>query len=583
MKQRFSFLLLVILIGFNLIAQKYDNIWLLGYNGQNPHPDLGGMVVNFDSDPPNIIKELREMNFDMTNASICDENGNLLMYANNIYIANANDEPIDNGEGLNPADYTNDFANNGYRLPQGAIFLPQPDHDSIFFLFHEPLEYSTPDLSIHAPKLYYSKINTNENNGLGVVIEKNQTLVEDTLALGKLTATKHANGRDWWIIVAEYDKYRFYTFLLNQNGIIDYGLQNPQPDTSYGRGAIGQAVFSPNGSKYIRHQLRGFPAGHFLDIYDFDRCDGTLSNYVHIPLADTAGIGGVAVSPNSRFLYVTSDEVVYQFDLTVADIENTKEVVAEFDGFESPFPTQFYLAQLAPNGKIYISAPSSNNVLHVINLPNHQGTDCQFMQHGVDLPTLNNNGIPNFPNYRLGALDGSPCDTLGIDNHPLAGFTCEPEALTITFSDNSYYAPTDWFWDFGDNGTSDEQNPIYTYSEEGTYQICLTVSNDFDSDTFCKTVTVTTTNTKNLASDISFELYPNPTSDRVFVSVQSPTSQSLSLQITNLLGEVMTTVSLSSGMFNQEISLESFASGTYFYQLLGEEQVFDSGKLLLIK
>jgi PKD repeat protein len=270
-------------------------------------------------------------------------------------------------------------------------------------------------------------------------------------------------------------------------------------------------------------------------------------------------------------------------DLWSNDIEASKTIIAEYDGFMSPFSTRFYLSQLAPNGKIYINSSSGTNVLHVINSPNQPKELSDLRQHDIQLPTFNKFSLPNFPNYRLGALVGSLCDTLGINNHPLAGFTCEPESLTVTFSDNSYYAPTDWFWDFGDNGVSNEQNPIYSYSEEGTYEVCLTVSNDFDSDTFCKTVTVTTTNTKNLASDISFELYPNPTSDRVFVSVQSPTSQSLSLQITNLLGEVMTTVSLSSGMFNQEISLESFASGTYFYQLLGEEQVFDSGKLLLIK
>lgn len=35
-------------------------------------------------------------------------------------------------------------------------------------------------------------------------------------------------------------------------------------------------------------------------------------------------------------------------------------------------------------------------------------------QHGITLPTYNASSLPNFPNYRLGPLEGSPCDTLTI-------------------------------------------------------------------------------------------------------------------------------------------------------------------------
>lgn len=34
------------------------------------------------------------------------------------------------------------------------------------------------------------------------------------------------------------------------------------------------------------------------------------------------------------------------------------------------------------------------------------------MQHGLPLPAYNYNSLPNHPNYFLGALSGSPCDTL---------------------------------------------------------------------------------------------------------------------------------------------------------------------------
>jgi hypothetical protein len=71
--------------------------------------------------------------------------------------------------------------------------------------------------------------------------------------------------------------------------------------------------------------------------------------------------------------------------------------------------------QLAPDNRIYIVA-GSMYYYHVIENPNEAGIACNVNQHSFRLPTLNVFSIPNFPNYRLGPIDGSPCDTLGIDN-----------------------------------------------------------------------------------------------------------------------------------------------------------------------
>ena len=38
--------------------------------------------------------------------------------------------------------------------------------------------------------------------------------------------------------------------------------------------------------------------------------------------------------------------------------------------------------------------------------------------------------------------------------------------------------PYEWFWDFGDDTTSDEQNPTHTYTEIGKYTVSLTVIDD---------------------------------------------------------------------------------------------------------
>ena len=43
-----------------------------------------------------------------------------------------------------------------------------------------------------------------------------------------------------------------------------------------------------------------------------------------------------------------------------------------------------------------------------------------MVQHQLELPSYFANSLPNHPNYHLGALVGSPCDTLGLSvpEHP---------------------------------------------------------------------------------------------------------------------------------------------------------------------
>lgn len=91
--------------------------------------------------------------------------------------------------------------------------------------------------------------------------------------------------------------------------------------------------------------------------------------------------------------------------------------IAAWDSFYSPFPpfaTTFDLAQLAPDGKVYISTGNSTLRLHVIHNPDDPGLACNMEQHGVVLPRLFFNSLPNHPNYFLGPVVGSVCDSLDL-------------------------------------------------------------------------------------------------------------------------------------------------------------------------
>lgn len=480
-------LFLFICLSFSTTAQKHSNIWITGYNGQNPHPLLSGTFYDFSNSPLELYRQEIDLNFWRTNASICDTEGNLLFYTNGGYIFNANHELMENGDSLSAGEYANVYADVGFPVTQGGLILPKPNHDSIYLLFHNKVYLNGADPSSY--ELLMTEINMNLDDGNGGVSDKNELLISDILAVGKITATKHANGRDWWIMVFEKYSDIFYKLLLTSNGIEMINSQDM--DIDYTDTAIGMSRFTPDGSKYVKYDLRFLPIGNVLDIYDFDRCSGELSNPLKIPLGDTTAVGGITFSPSSRFLYTTSRNTVYQFDLWSNDIEASKLVVGEYDGFISEYTTpQFHHPALAPDGKIYITPDGTDRLIHRINLPNLTGTSCEVVQRAIEIPTFIDRSFPNFPNYRLGPLDGSPCDTLGLNNHPLAGFTWETDSLTAIFSNNTAYMPTEWNWDFAGLGSDTIPNPVFTFPEEGNYNVCQMVSNEYDSDTLCQEVLV---------------------------------------------------------------------------------------------
>jgi C1A family cysteine protease len=80
---------------------------------------------------------------------------------------------------------------------------------------------------------------------------------------------------------------------------------------------------------------------------------------------------------------------------------------------------------------------------------------------------------------------------------PDADFTATPESgvrpLEVRFTDQSTGVPTSWQWDFGDSGSSTEQNPIHIYDDEGTYDVSLTVTNTHGDDSITKTDYITVT------------------------------------------------------------------------------------------
>ena len=409
--KRFLIFTGLLFLGITLFSQNHDFIWLFGRDHQSD-PYYAGSVLDFHEEPPLAYHEFRDVKFNITNTSMCDSLGNLLFYTNGRVVYNVSHDTMPNGADLNPGEFADFIGNDGYRLDQGVLALPMPESEHLYYLFHLDRRLSTPDMPGHSKILYYTLIDMELNAGSGAVVEKNQVIVDDFLEPGKLTAVKHNNGRDWWMLVRKFASNEYYRILITPETVSIDGITAtehtiPSP-------GVGQAVFSPDGNKFANLHIEGLiGTPDYINIYDVDRCTGELSNQIAISYIDSAWAGGLAISPNSRFLYVSSFLYLYQYDLWADNIEASKDTVAIWDGFTIPpvFATTFYLAQLAPDGKIYINSNNAVNFLHVINQPDLPGDSCDVCQHCVGLASLNFFSLPNFPNYRLGAA-AEPCDSI---------------------------------------------------------------------------------------------------------------------------------------------------------------------------
>ncbi|MBP6312974.1 MAG: PKD domain-containing protein [Flavobacteriales bacterium] len=63
---------------------------------------------------------------------------------------------------------------------------------------------------------------------------------------------------------------------------------------------------------------------------------------------------------------------------------------------------------------------------------------------------------------------------------PVASFSADPQFSctgAVQFTDASQNVPSSWTWSFGDGGSSNDQDPLHTYTTSGTYTVQLTVTN----------------------------------------------------------------------------------------------------------
>ena len=185
---RFLLVMFLLIAVGNIFAQNTDRFWVFGDSA----------AINFFdvSNPTPSWSVLRSRG---SSASICDSLGNLLFYASTPrvppwpytaytkegYIINKDQQLMQNGDKLV-----------GDTWYQEMIIVSEPNNSNGYYLFCAG--ELAPDVG-----LFYTKIDLSYNSGLGKVTQKNIQVNTDSIADG-ITAVRHGNGRDWWVIARNW-------------------------------------------------------------------------------------------------------------------------------------------------------------------------------------------------------------------------------------------------------------------------------------------------------------------------------------------------------------------------------------------
>jgi gliding motility-associated-like protein len=442
--------------GFSALSgysQKEAAVWYFG----------GYAGVDFNSGSPVIIHGGKTHAMEGV-ATISNKQGQLLFYTDGNTLWNKQHQVMPNGTGLI----------GHYSSTQTGVIVPLIGDTNRYYVF-------TIDAYENLTGLHYSIVNMTLDSGRGAVETKNVPLISNVSE--KLTAVRHCNQRDIWVITHSTFGDLYHAFLVDPSGV------HPVPVTSntgssLSGNVVGYLKSSPDGKKLVAANWKVN-----LDVSDFNSITGVVSNTYSLfsPSSDTSlNVYGIEFSPNGRLLYATAvffydtlwlnipytiaGSMLLQYDLSLATpdaVRSSFNVIAKKrDDYG------FHALQLAIDGRIYM-VKSSNRQLSAINKPNTYGPGCTFKDSAVVFTYPENTylGLPNFIQSFFFARDSFKYSAECPGNK--VSFEKKPSGDGNTFK-----------WIFGDPASgaanySNIENPVHYYTTPGehtveliTYSIC---------------------------------------------------------------------------------------------------------------
>ena len=405
--KKIFFLLVCGLNSINMYAQFANSYWKVGR-----HVGLdfssGSPIVNINDNCTSAV--------DNTNTSICNSRNEIIFYSNACRVYNRLDQVMPNGSGFNQGTISNNYVNTDYYPSwKSATIIPFPNDTNKFYMFYLNMEWFV-GAEYEPNRLYYLIVDKSLNGGLGDVTVKDQVVISgDTLSDGELMAVKHGNGKYWWIVCRKFKSDKYYEILVNSSGVQAPVIQHIGVPYTYSNTFNCVCNMSLDGTKMcFCYKNPGTPImPNQIDVFDFDRCSGSLFNYQQVLLpnvTDTFFLSSTCFSPDKHFLYANDFDKIWQFDLMASNIVNSKIYIGRSDS------NSIIFMQIGLDNKIYISPYGSANYIGVINHPDSLGAACDFQPYQIYCHGGGNyadGGLPNTPNFALGAV--APCG-VGIED-----------------------------------------------------------------------------------------------------------------------------------------------------------------------
>jgi len=121
---------------------------------------------------------------------------------------------------------------------------------------------------------------------------------------------------------------------------------------------------------------------------------------------------------------------------------------------------------------------------------------------------------------------------LGLYSNFEANLTQGPPELTVQFTSTSSGAPDTWEWDFNNDGTIDsrEENPVWTYTTVGSYDVALTVYEGAESDDLIQEDFITVLNPTNISGELAGNWSPTYGTYTITGNVTVPVGTVLSIE-----------------------------------------------------
>ena len=448
MKSTKSFLfLLILLLTINFAnGQKENSIWHFGL----------GASLDFNSGAPVPVND-SEMLSKEGCASVSDGSGNLLFYTNGLEIWNKNNLVMENGTGLLGGSETSST--------HQVLIVPQPFDPHLYIIF-------TTDERAGGNGLNYSIVDISKNSGLGAVILKNRKLYAPTTE--RMTLARHTNQTDYWLITHAWNNDEFRTFLIDRNGV------NSTPIISKA-GSIHQSTATTNLNSRGCMQVNlssnklalSIAIDELVETFHFDNCTGNIIH--HQTFDEIVSVYGVAFSPNSQWLYVTNlDGELYQIDLNTENIEKVGQTSGD----------QLGAIRYANDGKMYIAVANSND-LSIIDAPNEEGRDCNYIDRVINLANgKSGEGLPQ----RIPIETAMASEASSLGHAIVLSSDCVDENILFSLEGSEFLSSITWQID--DFYPKIGKTTDFTFRDTGVHMVSVIFESDCHLDTLIESISI---------------------------------------------------------------------------------------------